>query len=43
MELILSDFLGNDGSAMAGRQLLTFQQREGLSRGFAANAISGSF
>ncbi|WP_281032972.1 hypothetical protein [Mesorhizobium sp. M6A.T.Ce.TU.016.01.1.1] len=43
MELILRDFLGNDGSVMAGRQLLTFQQLEGLSNGFAASTISGSF
>ncbi|RWH81201.1 MAG: hypothetical protein E5X86_23415 [Mesorhizobium sp.] len=42
MENILGDFLGNDGSAMAGRQLLTFQQLEGLSLGFAANTIFGS-
>ncbi|WP_287173700.1 hypothetical protein [Mesorhizobium sp.] len=34
MEPILRVFLGNDGSAMAGRQLLNFQQLEGLSRGF---------
>lgn len=30
MEPILRDFLGNDGSAMAGRQLLNFQQLEGF-------------